>query len=258
VSRAPDVVAFRDLDADRDHDLELLERFHREVLAVSFSVDELDEAAAMQRQLRGETQVRLLASVAVGPGNRVLGGVVGEVYAEEGVLLLAYLAVRPELRGRGVGAALVEHAGQRWFDDPTVQLALGEVHDPRVWAEQPDEHPGRRLDFYSRFDARVLGVPFVQPALKAGRSRIRGFLLLAFHIDPSVEVQSEGEVAIRSEIVGRFVRRYYELSEGAEAPYDAELARMLALIDEHPAIPLLPIVEFERVPLLADGEQSAS
>ena len=247
---SPDVVAFRDLDVDPDP--ELLDRFHREVLAVSFSPDELDDAAAMQRRLRGDADSRLLASVALGPGDAVLGGIAAEVYADEGVLLLAYLAVRPDLRGRGVGAALVEHAGRRWFDDPAVRLALGEVHDPRVWPEQADEHPGRRLRFYGRFDARVLGVPFVQPALRAGRPRIRGFLLLAFHVDPSVEVRRDGDSAVCSEIVSRFVRRYYEVSEGAEPPHDAELARMLALIDEQPAIPLLPVADFERVPLLVD------
>jgi hypothetical protein len=35
------------------------------------------------------------------------------------------------------------------------------------------------------------------------------------------------------------------------APYDAQLAELLGRISEHPAIPLLPVSEYDRIPLLA-------
>ena len=113
------------------------------------------------------------------------------------------------------------------------------------------DDPLSRLRLYERLGARVLGVPFVQPALGPGRARVHGFLLLAFHVDPSVEVGQHGAMAVRSDVVGRFVRRYYETAEDVRVPYDDQLAHLLGKIEEHPAIPLLPIADYEHVPLLA-------
>jgi GNAT superfamily N-acetyltransferase len=242
VSATPtDVVAFRDLEVD--HDDELVGRFHRDVLAVSFSADELDDAEIMARGLRGEDGTQVLASVALGGDGAVLGGAVAEVYAEEGVLLLAYLAVRPDVRGHGIGTAVMEHVAPRWYAHPAVRLAIGEVHDPRRWSDVAGEDPVSRLRLFERLGARVLDVPFVQPALAEGKPRVPGFLLLAFHVDDSVE----REGAVPSAIVGGFVRRYYELEEGVDATSDAELAKLLGRIEEHTTIPLFPVAEYARV-----------
>jgi predicted N-acetyltransferase YhbS len=214
------------------------------VLAAAFVPDELDGAATLAGGLREGADPRVLATVALGPGGEVIGGVVGEVYEPEGVLLLAYLAVRPALRGRGIGAALVRHAAARWFARRSVRLALAEVHDPRRWPARAGEEPVARLRLFARLGARVLDVPFVQPGLGPGGARSRGFLLLAFHVDPGVEAGA----GVRSDVVGAFVRRYYATAEGAREPYDPELARLLGAIEGRPAIALLPASEYERVP----------
>jgi GNAT superfamily N-acetyltransferase len=242
-----DALSFRDLDVDRD--CELLDRFHREVLRASFSADELDDVRTLASGLRGGGAAQSLVSVALGGDGDVLGGIVGEVYAPERVLLLAYLAVRPDLRGHGVGTALLEYVRPRWYANPAIRLAVAEVHDPRRWSGIAGEDPVSRLRFYGRFGARVLGVPFVQPALAAGRTRIEGFLLLAFHVDPAVAV--DDGCALPSDLLSRFVRRYYEATEGAHPPYDPELTGLLRVIEERPAIELLPVTGYERVPLLA-------
>jgi GNAT superfamily N-acetyltransferase len=249
MSSAPtEVVALRDLDVDPD--VELIEPFYRDVLAVAFSHDELGDFDAFAAGVRGEGVAQVLASVALGRDGDVLGGVVGEVYAPEQVLLLAYLAVRPDLRGRGIGTMLMEHVAPRWYAHPSVRVALAEVHDPRRWSGVVGEDPLSRLRLYERLGARVLGVPFVQPALGPESARVPGFLLLAFHVDPSVEVEHDGESAVRSDLVGRFVRSYYEAAEGITAPYDSQLAELLRRIDDHATIRLLPLAEYERVALL--------
>jgi hypothetical protein len=96
----------------------------------------------------------------------------------------------------------------------------------------------------------MLGVPFVQPALSSDRERVRGFLLLVFHADPSVTVSRDGGEAIRTDVVARFVRRYFGEAEGARAPYDPELGGLLEQIKSYEAVPLLPIGEYARVPSL--------
>jgi GNAT superfamily N-acetyltransferase len=251
MSAAPaEVFALRDLDSDPDDTL--IDGLYQDVLAVSFSPDELDQADAFAEAVRGEGGTEVLASVAVGRDGAVLGGVVGEVYARERVLLLAYLAVRPELRSRGIGTMLMQHVAPRWFAHPDVLLAVAEVHDPRPWSAVAGEDPLSRLRLYERLGARVLGVPFIQPALGPGRARVPGFLLFAFHVDPSVEVEHEGEGAVRSDLVGRFVRRYYETAEGITAPYDSELAELLRRIEGQATIRLLPVAEYDRVALLTE------
>lgn len=243
------MAAFRDLDVDPDD--ELIDRFYRDVLAVSFSPDELDDHDGFAQSFRSGGSAQVLASVAVGPDDEVLGGVVGEVYAAERVLLLAYLAVRPDLRGRGLGTRLMEHVAPRWYAHPDVELALAEVHDPRPWANVAGEDPVARLRLYERMGARVLAVPFVQPALGPGSARVSGFLLLVFHIHPEAELQRDGGSEVRSDLVARFVRRYYEIAEGPPDPADTQLNGLFARIEEQPTIRILPIAEYDRVPLLA-------
>lgn len=247
-------LALRDLDVDYDD--ELLRSFHRDVLTPSFSSDELDDVEKLARGLRGEGDTELVTTVAVADDGTALGGVVGEIYVREGVLLLAYLAVRPGLRGLGLGTRLMEHVASRWYAHPAVRLALAEVHDPRVWAGVEGDAPLRRLRLYERLGARVLGVPFVQPALSADRARVPGFLLLAFHVDPSVELAQGNRSAVPSDLVDSFVRRYFESVEGARAPYDSQLAQLLEQIEARSSIRLLPTGEYERVPPLAAGEAS--
>jgi GNAT superfamily N-acetyltransferase len=241
-------------DLELDYDDALLRSFHRDVLAPSFSSDELDDVETLARALRGEGDTELLTTVAVADDGTVLGGVVGETYVREGVLLLSYLAVRPGLRGLGVGTELMEHVASRWYARPAVRLALAEVHDPRSWSGVEGDAPLRRLRLYERLGARVLGVPFVQPALSSDRARVPGFLLLAFHVDPSVELAQGSHSAVRSDLVGSFVRRYFESVEGARPPYDPQLAQLLRQIEEPSSIRLLPIGEYDRVPPLAAGE----
>jgi predicted N-acetyltransferase YhbS len=235
----------RDLRTELDD--ALLRRFYDEVLRPSFDDDELMDVDSLVDGLRSEDDPRSLASVVVDEEGRVDGGVVGELYESERVLLLAYMAVRPSERDRGVGTELAQLVLPVWFADPRVALAVAEVHDPRFW---PHDAAEARLRLYDRLGGRVLGVPFVQPALGSDRERVRGFLLLVFHADPSVSVRLDGGEAIRTEVVARFIRRYFEETEGARPPYDPELAGLLELIESHEAVPLLPIGDYDRVPAL--------
>lgn len=231
--------AFRDLRAEPD--AAVLERFHRDVLAPSFEPAELDPLDVIAEGLRATGPRRTSALVAVGPSGDVLGGVVGELYEPEQVLLLAYLAVRPDLRGRGIGTALLHRAAASWYG-PGVALAVGEVHDPGRWPEEGDAAAGR-LRLYAQVGARLLDVPFVQPALGPGRPRIDGFLLLAFHLAAEAGLGD----GVPSGLLSRFVRAYYEREEGVRPPYDPELASLLELIEREPVVPLLPVDAYARV-----------
>lgn len=233
-------------DLRRDFDRELLDRFHREVLAESFHHDELESAESLAAGLQAD-EPRMLASIALGPGDEVLGGVIAESYPESAVLLMAYLAVRPNIRRRGIGTELMRRVASEWYADEHVLLAVGEVHDPRRWTEVDGEHAVARLRLYERLGAQLLGIPFVQPAIEHGGERVRGFLLVAFHVDEGIVVDRDGTRGIPADRVAGFVRQYYDAAEGAREPYDPELTRLLERIERDDVVALLPLGEYAAV-----------
>lgn len=235
-------------DLHRRFDPEILDSFYAEVLVPSFRPEELQSLDSMAAGLTGRGEPSVLASVAIGPGDEILGGIVAERHPDSEVLLVGYLAVRPDRRGRGIATSLVRRAEAEWHADENVRLALGEVHDPRSWTGVGEDEPVARLRFFERLGARVLAVPFIQPALGPEGRRVRGFLLLALYVDPSITMTSGAEQGIPTDILSRFVRRYYEDTEGAQAPYDPELAWLLDQVEREQTVALLPLSQFELVP----------
>lgn len=231
-------MTFRDLHEELDADL--LERLHREVLAASFSADELVELDALARNLASGDA---LVSVAVGDDGALLGGIVGDWFAGTRVLLIAYLAVRPELRGRSIGSALRGHAAATWPAQRQVRLVLAEVHDPRTWAGVEADDPVARLRLFERFEGRALDVPFVQPALRPGGERVRGFLLLVFFAAGDALVERDGGEGVPAELVSAWIRDYFASAEGAREPYDPELTGLLEAAERSDPIPLVALSE---------------
>ena len=165
----------------RDFDPQLLARLYREVLEPAFTASELEGIEPLASRLAAPGEPGSLVAVALGPDGELLGGLVADHDRECRVLLLSYLAVRPEARGRGIGSSLVRDVASNWYDGDEVLLAVAEVHDPRHW---PDDAAAEgRLRLFEKLGARVLGAPFVQPALHGDGERVGGFLLLAFHVD---------------------------------------------------------------------------
>lgn len=228
-------------DLRRDFDPEILDRLYADVLEPTFAPEELDSAESMAAGL-AEGRAGL-AWVALA-GDEVLGGLVAERHPGSDVLLVGYLAVRPDRRGGGVGSALMERLREHCEGDAEVRLALGEVHDPRQHPDAGDRALDR-LRFFERQGARVLDVPFVQPALGPQGSRVPGFLLLAFYVDPRLAPETADRIP--AEVVSRFVRRYYEVTEGAAEPYDAQLGELIGRIERDRAVALLPVSGYERV-----------
>lgn len=234
-------------DLHRDFDPELFGRFYREVLLPSFDRAELSTAESIEAGLSEGGEQTTTASVALGSAGNVLGGITAEWQPGSGVLLVGYLAARPDARGRGIGGALVRRSVAEWEADETVDLALGEVHDPRHWAGVESDDPSARLRFFARHGAELLDVPFTQPALGPQGSRVPGFLLISLYVDPHIAAPAGGQRGVLAQTVSRFVRGYYEEAEGAKSPYDPELASLLSRIERNDLIRLLPVSGYERI-----------
>lgn len=99
---------------------------------------------------------------------------------------LAYIAVRPDLRGGGFGARLYQRMLQQAAEDARVfgQTALGaalEVEKPAL-AASPAERDlrQRRIQFYQRLGAFIVdGIDFIAPPLSLGASAMPYHIL--FH-----------------------------------------------------------------------------
>ncbi|MFR9721916.1 GNAT family N-acetyltransferase [Streptomyces sp. MS19] len=166
------------------------DQLYAEVLAPAFTHDELSDADDL-RQVTADGTTLVWASVA--PSGQVLGGAVWEYEARFDLVLLAWLAVRPGLRGRSVGGPLLRASLDACIAAHAPRLALAEVSDPgRHTGDELHGDPDARLRFYRRHGARTLDLPYFQPALGPDRKRIPDLLLMVLHAHPDLTAGGTG------------------------------------------------------------------
>ena len=241
-------LTFRDL---RHEDPSLLRTLYRTVLKPSFPADELEPLPVMEAAISGDgSGAKARAIVAVQKRDQALGGIISYWYPRSGVLLLGYLAVRPDARRQGIGTMLMEHAAQSWFHDPECLLAVAEVEDPRHFPKEASE---ARLALYGRLGARILKAPYFQPRVAPGVPRVFHMLLLVFHAQSSIRRGGDLDShAIKSRVVTAFLTEYFEEAEGAGAvASDVDIRRLLSFYKGLRLIPLLDPKNYEKVPDLA-------
>ncbi|WP_129843367.1 N-acetyltransferase [Streptomyces sp. RFCAC02] len=160
----------------------VLDRLDAEVLRPSFSDDELSPPDELREGVAsGALSVLWTDGGARGP----LAAAVGDFDRRHRIVLLTWLAVRPGLRGGGIGGPLLDAAVATWRTAHAPCLVLAEVADPaHHTSEAAHGDPAARLRFYRRHGGRVLDLPYFQPALGPGRRRVPHLLLVVLHADP--------------------------------------------------------------------------
>jgi Acetyltransferase (GNAT) family len=138
---------------------------------------------AWQAALRGEAPYQLNVRCVL-EGDVIVAGIAYELYPRSQCGLVTYLVVAPDVRGRGLGRSLFEGAAAALYADGA-RAVFGEVNDPRVHGASAQP----RLDRFVRWGARVVDVPYVQPALGPGLSRDQGLCLIV--LPPIVEVPTQ-------------------------------------------------------------------
>lgn len=172
---------------------------------------------------------------ALDAAGEIVGGIVGEWFAECRVLLVSYVAVAPGLRGGGVGSRLITESLSRWWSRFEPLLILGEVEDPRVHPATDYGDPVARLRLYDRLGALVLPVPYFQPALHDDSDRVRDLLLMVFAADASY--LSDGHVD--ASVVRVFLQQNLRACEGHINADDEEVRALWAQVDRTGPMPLL-------------------
>ncbi|HOC13835.1 MAG TPA: GNAT family N-acetyltransferase [Propionicimonas sp.] len=111
-------------------------------------------------------------------GELITAAAVGDYSPNTDLLLLEYLAVLPEYRGKGSGSKLLEAAFAQWCELMHPGAFLAEI-------ERPDGHQGtpeygdpvRRLKFYHKLGLKALALPYYQPALSPELAPVPDLLL---------------------------------------------------------------------------------
>jgi GNAT superfamily N-acetyltransferase len=204
----------------------VIEDFYRQVLAPSFPADELISLDEVQ-----ETADRQDASIWLSEDadGTVLAGAIAEWDDSVRVLLLSYLAVRPGIRGGGIGGPLYLAALESWRQKFKPCLILAEVEDPEAHRGSEDHgDPAARLRFYVNRGSRILDLPYFQPALEPGAERVYGLLLIALHVDPEF-AGAGGSGTIDATIIRKYLENYQTQYEGKVATDDQAMMMWRAL-----------------------------
>ena len=163
-------------------DPDQLRTLYESILEPSFPPSELESLGTLtSRMLDGKVTI-----YAVESEEGRLAVAVTEPLSPSSAVLLSYFATRADQRGRGVGSDLYRNVLSSVREPGRPSMVLVEV-------ERPDRHPGdgehgdptARLRFYGRHGARVLDLPYFQPAIADGGERVYGMLLLALWFHPA-------------------------------------------------------------------------
>jgi GNAT superfamily N-acetyltransferase len=204
----------------------VIENFYHQILVPSFPADELISLDEVQE---GANEGHSSIWLAEDTDGTILAGAIAEWDDSVRVLLLSYLAVRPGIRGGGIGGPLYLTALESWRQKFKPCLILAEVEDPEFHSGS-EEHgdPAARLRFYSNRGSRILDLPYFQPALHPGVERVSGLLLIALHVDPEFAGPG-GADTVDAAVVRKYLENYQTQYEGKVATDDQAMSMWQAL-----------------------------
>jgi GNAT superfamily N-acetyltransferase len=220
-----------------------LEIFYDEILASSFNSAELVQRSELLGALADRTSVTR-GAIAFDEAGLIIGGIIGDWFAQCRVILISYLAARPGFRGRGIGKQLMSEVLSAWTSHFGAVLVVAEVEDPRFYqADECHGDPEARLRLYAGLGARILRIPYFQPALSAQQPRVRNLFLMVFSADRSVmrENSSIDAATLRS-----FIEEYLASTEGDVDDDEVRIVR--EALQAKDGIPLVDPAEYLRKP----------
>lgn len=216
-----------------------LERVHEALLVPNFPAAELITSAELiEGVTAGVTTVYLIGTV-----QSPTAVAVTDRFSHSHAVLLSYLAIHADQRGRGVGTSLMRELLATIHTDPEVSVVLAEV-------EHPGHHPGHevhgdpaaRLRFYERLGGLILDLPYFQPPIAAGADPVYAMLLLV--LDPPEQLLRDGRLLPEAGL-GPALK---ELMSGAD-PDQHPVTAVLAPTHHPDGVRALPVDRLAEVPV---------
>jgi GNAT superfamily N-acetyltransferase len=205
-----------------------VDALYQEILQPSFPAEELCGLDDVRQMIdHGHP-----SWIAVDDDGQVLGGAVGDWEPGLRVILLSWLAIRPGLRGGGVGGKLLDTALDAWRRDWAPCLVLAEVEDPaQHHGSELTGDPTARLRFYRQRGGRALDLPYFQASLRPGAPRVPGLLLMVLHADAQFAGQRPD--TIDSAVVREYLEIYQQQCEG-QVGTDEQANALWRALDAYP------------------------
>lgn len=150
-------------------------RVHERLLVPNFPPRELVSVKGLLEDVaRGAATVRVVGD----PADPVAVAITA-TFTDSPAVLLSYVAIRADQRGRGVGTSLLSGLLAGITADPEVSVVLAEVEHPEHHQAHPVHgDPAARLRFYARLGGSILEVPYFQPPVDETQDAVHGMLLL--------------------------------------------------------------------------------
>ncbi len=258
------------VDLSADPDSRFIERVYYELLRPAFPPEELDPLEVIRDGLMGVGKDEIVGLCARRGADEPVGCIIAYPYRGSGVLLIGYLAVRADMRSKGIGSLLLDKGRSTWYGAPWCQLVVAEIEDPRHYP-RGETDPARRAAFWFRHGAELLLVPFFQPRVREQLPRVYDMFLVVLDAKPAAMATEVANAcsrtagrstaagrtsgrAIRSEVLLRFLEEYFTASEGPDSvASDPEFRWLFNRYGEQDSIRLVPLdiyrgVDLPRVP----------
>ncbi len=218
---------------------DVFDRFYTDVLQPSFPPEELEDVGVVRAEYLGSPTES--AGLIAMRGGEPVGGALGELFPDSRVILLAYLAVRADQRGTGLGTELLKRAVPAWQGSFSPAAMVAEVEDPRFHGSGPHGDPVARLRFYDRAGGTIVPIDYVQPRVRPGSPRVHGIFLIC--LEP-------GRESTPRNILLAFLDEYMESAEGPDTrQHDPEYLKLRHQVETSPdEIPLWPLSQAATAP----------
>jgi GNAT superfamily N-acetyltransferase len=176
------------------------------------------------------------------------GGLIADIYPEQGVVHLIYIAVAQNKRGNGIAKRLIKEILPSCLAQLQKQLncsfkaVLFESNIP--WLTTKDAiDPKTRLQIFEYFGAKAIPIKYVQPALHEAKKEVENLFLLSFPLEGHLHQSIETSLLIE------FLDAFYKglgINEPKQNPFFKKMQAELINITHMNQVQLTAIPQQER------------
>ena len=147
----------------------------------------------------------------------VQGGIISDYYPKSGVIHLIYIAIQKERRGSGIARKLIKSLlpnAIKALEETFGFSAKAIIFESNIpWKTEIDSiDPKLRLKIFEKLGAKLIPIPYVQPALSESKKKVENLFLLSFPLTESSTLNT-----LNTKVLEDFLKEFYQ-GLGIKAP----------------------------------------